>query len=200
MRPEQRMKHIDFAQLVDSFEGKLTALEMARVDEHVTHCGECYSAHGKLAAIFSYTAPVETESVPQATTARILNIYQRKPVPQESPVPTLRGLASLIFDDWQMAVNERYSGIDSRQLLYKTGEYDIDLRIDLAGEKVVLGGQIFPELIGATAELTSSEQNLTAIVNEFGEFAFAPMDTGTYDLLITAGDIVITIEQVPLER
>ena len=192
------MKHIEFSQLVDRFEGRLAAAENCRVDEHVAACRECSAAGRKLADLFAYTPPAATETVPQATTARILNIFKRKSEPQVTHEPARRGFASLIFDDWQMAVNERYSGIDTRQLLYKFREYDIDLRVDLAGDVASVSGQVFPETIGAVATLSSGDLTISRPLNDLGEFAFEPLPRGLYDLHISAGDHEIVIEQVPL--
>ena len=194
------MKHIEFSQLVDRIEGKLAEAEISRVDGHLAVCGQCSSDQLKLADIFAYVAPAEAESVPQATTARILNIFQRRPAPAATSAPARRSIASLIFDDWQVAVNERFSGIDSHQLLYRVGESEIDLRIDLAGGNGQLSGQIFPEIAEATAELTLGETTVSTPLNTFGEFAFAPLPRGCYDLRIIAGDEVILIEQVPIQQ
>jgi hypothetical protein len=194
------MKHIEFAQLVDRFEGKLPADENRQIDGHVRACGKCAAASRKLADLFAYSPPTATETVPQATTARILNIYQRTPAPISTPDPGRLGLASLIFDDWQMAVNERYSGIDSRQMLFRVGQFDIDLRIDLAGDNARLAGQLFPETADSTAEIASETHRLSVKLNEFGEFVFDLLPRGIYDLSFTVGDEKIVIEQIPVQR
>ena len=194
------MKHIEFATLVDKLDGKLSADMERDIDLHVEACGSCETKYRKLAGVFAYSLPTETEQVSQATTARILNIYQRKPVPSEPAKPERRGFASLIFDDWQTALNERYSGLDSRQMLYRLGEFDIDLRIELVGDNCRLTGQLFPESAGATAEMYSADIRQIAELNEFGEFAFDLVPQGVYDIGITVGNHNFQIEQVSLQH
>lgn len=194
------MKHIDFAKLVERFEGSLRPEDVRLVDEHASNCRECSTSYRKLADIFAYTAPVESEAVPQATTARILNIYQRKPAQADAPQPERRGLATLLFDDWQMAVNERYSGIESRQLLFQVEEYQVDLRIEFSGEFGMVAGQIFPAIANATAELINSDRQITAEVSELGEFVFDAVPKGNYELRIASADSEIILEQVPIQQ
>ncbi len=194
------MKHIDFAKLVERFEGSLRPEDVHLVDEHASKCGECSIAYRKLADLFAYTAPAESEDVPQATTARILNIYQRKPAQENEPRLERRGLASLLFDDWQMAVNERYSGIESRQLLFQVNEYQVDLRIEFSGEFAMVTGQIFPAITNATAELIHSDRRITVGLSELGEFVFDAVPKGRYDLRIASADSEIILDQVPIQQ
>lgn len=194
------MKHIDLAKIVDRFEGKLDPEDVSLVDEHVVKCAECSAVSRKLAHLFAYTAPVESEAVPQATTARILNIYQRKPARAESNRTEGRGLVSLLFDDWQTAVNERYSGIESRQLLFQVDEYQVDLRIEFSGEFGMVAGQIFPAIPNAIVELSEQDRRISAELSELGEFVFDAVPKGSYDLRIASEDSEIFIDQVPIQQ
>lgn len=194
------MKHIDFAKVVERFEGKLHPEDVRIVDEHADTCRECSATYRKLADLFSYSAPVEFEAVPQATTARIMNIYQRKPSQAKTPRPERSGLASLLFDDWQMAVNERYSGIESRQLLFQVDEYQVDLRIEFSGEFGMVAGQIFPAISGATAELIHPDRRIAVELSELGEFVFDAVPKGSYELRIASKDSEIFLDQVPIQQ
>jgi hypothetical protein len=194
------MKHIEFAQLVERFEGRVSETEEREITAHIDDCTGCNAEFRKLAAFFTYTEPKEFESVPQAVTARILNTYQRKPGPAVAPEPKRRSLISLIFDDWQMAVNERYSGLDSRQMLYHADEFEIDLRIELVGDKCRLTGQLFPASSGATAEISSADVHEIAELNEFGEFIFDPVHQGVYDFRVSVGTEILDIENIPLQH
>ena len=194
------MKHTDFAKVVERFEGNLRPEDVRIVDEHADECRECSTIYRKLVDLYAYTAPIESEPVPQATTANILNIYQRKPAQAKTVLPERRGLASLIFDDWQMAVNERYSGIDSRQLLYQVDEYQVDLRIEFAGEFGMVTGQIFPAIPNATAELVNQERQIAVELTEHGEFIFDAVPKGNYELRITATDCEIVLDKFPIQQ
>ncbi len=195
----QNMKHIEIETLINKFEGLLPEGDEREVAAHIAGCHECAAESAKLADFFAYSAQHAAE-VPQAVTARILNLYQRKSVAE--PVKTSIGsrIASLVFDDWQMALNERYSGLDSRQLLYRVGDLEIDLRLELVGDMCRLTGQIFPQHDGATAEVSSSAHTAPATFNELGEFTFELMPQGTYDVRILIDNEELTIEKAPLHR
>ncbi len=194
------MKHIEFVRLVEKFERRLSDHETSEIDTHIAECSDCGIESARLADFFAYTDLKDLESVPQAVTARILNIYQRRPVPIETVAPEPGGLGFLIFDDWQMALNERYSGFDTRQMLYRIKGFDIDLRFELISDKCRLTGQLFPESIGATAEISSSNHTATTTLNKFGEFVFELVPQGVYDFRISVGKEDLCIEKVPLQR
>ncbi len=194
------MKHIEFAKLVERFEGRLTTGEELEMAAHIDACGDCGTEFRKLANFFNYLTLKDGEPVPQAVTAGILNIYQRKPAQNQPVVTESRGIGSLIFDDWSMALNERYSGLDTRQMLYRVKDFDIDVRIELIGDKCRLAGQVFPEIIGASAEITSPEHCASADLTEFGEFTLEPVPQGVYRLKISAGSEELILEDIPLRR
>jgi hypothetical protein len=194
------MKHIEFTKLIEKFEGSLTTGDDLEVAAHIETCGDCETEFRKLANLFAYTALTGGETVPQAVTARILNLYQRNPKVSEPVAAKSSWLGSLIFDDWSMAVNERYSGLDTRQMLFRVNGFDIDLRIELVGDKCRLAGQVFPEFNGAVAQITSPENTVSVDLNEFGEFIFEPVSQGVYDLKISAGSEDLFLEKIPLKR
>ncbi len=194
------MKHLEFAKIIEKFEGRLTAADESDVAAHMDACGDCRAEFIKLSNFFAYTAMTGGEPVPQAVTARILNLYQRKPMLSGPVAAKTPWLGSLIFDDWSMAVNERYSGLDTRQMLYRARDIDIDLRIELIGDKCHLTGQVFPEIAGAVAQIASPENIELANLNEFGEFVFDPVPQGVYDLKISAGLEELNLENIPLRR
>lgn len=195
------MKHIEFSTLLEKFEGNLPEAESKAVESHIADCGDCRTAFNKLADLYAYTPDEAFEPVPQAATARILNIYQRKPAAPEPEKKSWFSLDAIVFDDWKTALNERYSGIDSRQLLFSLGEYDLDLRIDLGGGKCTLSGQIFPEIDSAMLEAVSADTQSATQTNELGEFTFDPLPQGVYDIRISnAAGVELNIEKVPLKH
>jgi hypothetical protein len=194
------MKHLDFAKLIEKFEGRLVAADEIEVAAHIDACGDCRAENKKLADFFKYSMLRAGDPVPQAVTAHILNIYQRRPKATETVAVKSSLLGALIFDDWTMAVNERYSGLDTRQMLFRVKDFDIDIRIELVGDKCRLTGQIFPEIAGATVHIASPGNTASADLNEFGEFVFDPVPHGFYDLKVSAESEELNLEKVPLKR
>src|SRR2546430_14691969 len=112
------MKHIEIETLIKKFERQLAGSEEREVAVHLADCYECAAEAAKLADFFGYAEQHITDTVPQAGTARMLNIYQRKPAAAPIQKASISSnIASLVFDDWQMGLNERYSGLDTRQML-----------------------------------------------------------------------------------
>lgn len=194
------MKHVEIETLINKFEGRLDASDEHEIAAHIADCSECAAESAKLADFFAYAEGHKTNDVPQAVTARILNIYQRNPVPQSNKTSIGSSIASLIFDDWQLALNERYSGLDTRQLLYRAGDFEIDLRLELVGDMCRLTGQLFPAHDGVTVMLSSDDLTATASLTEFGEFTFDLVPQGDYDVRITINNNVLNIENIPLKR
>ncbi len=192
------MKHLTFAVLVDRFEGRLADSDVESISSHVAECRACEADYRKLSEFFGYVNQKPTEEVPQAATANILNIFQRRPAVEKPRTSVLSKIGVLVFDDWTTALNERYAGMDSRQLLYRADGFDIDLRIEFVGEQCIVTGQVFPECPGAELTLCSERTSVKASLNEMGEFTFDPVETGDYSLRIKNNEVYLEIENIPL--
>lgn len=193
------MRHIELSQFLEIFDGVSAAAPDRAMDAHLVVCRDCSDTYRKLTELYAYSRPAAEEDVPQATTARILNIYQRSPQPAK-PSKLVFNIASLIFDDWQTLVHERFSGLDSRQLLFRAGEFEIDLRIDIHGDNCTLAGQILPELADATIRVESGEIVREVKTSDLGEFHFDSVPAGEYTFSITAGHVSLRVEKVPLTQ
>lgn len=192
------MKHLTFEKLVDKFEGRLGTAEAELVTSHLNECSACNADHRKLEDFFGYIGDKPSEEVPQAATARILNIYQRTPK-NDSPKESLMSrLGVLVFDDWTTALNERFAGMDSRQMLFRADDIDIDLRIEFVGDKCIVTGQVFPHCPIAEVILRSQDTSVNVKLNDLGEFSFDPVKTGEYSLRIKNDEVDLVIDTIPL--
>ena len=196
--PSQIMKHLKFEKLIEFFENSQPPDEARKISLHLKNCAECAGQMRRLENFFSYAPPTASEEVSQAATARLLNIFQpKKNSPaRESVVSKLFG--RLIFDDWQTATSERLAFSDTRQMLFRAGEFDVDLRFDLSGEKCLIAGQIFSDenLSGGAVEVSSAEKTWIASLNEFGEFVFPPLPAGNFTFRISVAETVFEIADV----
>ena len=203
------MKHTEFEKLVKRFEGSLSLSEERETAEHLGECADCRVLAQKLEAFFHYAADGQTARVSQADTARLLNIFQ----PQSARKISARGesfverlVASLVFDDWQTALNERFvpTGADTRHLLYRAGELEIDMRFEFdggggGGGKCRVSGQIFPDCgERASAEIFSETASETVFLNEYCEFVFPPVAEGVYHFRFNLAGKTIEIEDISL--
>jgi hypothetical protein len=192
------MKHTEFETLINYFEGKLPAAEQHEVSEHLRDCTTCAAESRKLENFLGYVQTREYEQVSQATTANLLNIYKPKKTSVKGESFVKKLVATLAFDDWQTVLNERFILSATRQLLYNTDDFDIDLRLNFIGEKCQVSGQILPDCQNATAEIFSEETSKKVALNQDCEFVFPPVKNGVYGLRINSADTLIEIRDISL--
>lgn len=189
--------HLEFERIVGALEN---AADFSSDEKaHFENCSKCAVQLRKLQNLFSIAPTDFSETIPQAATANLLNIYQKPKV--ETPKNLINRLAGLlIFDDWQpeFALNERLSFQDSRQLLYRAEDYNIDLRLNFAEEKCVVSGQIFVEIIEkpAIVKIFNANFSLETSLNEYGEFEFPPLEQKNFDLQIVLDGKTIEIKDI----
>ncbi|MFT3744836.1 MAG: hypothetical protein QM785_11165 [Pyrinomonadaceae bacterium] len=174
--------------------------QSAEIDHHLEGCPACGEALEKVKAFFAYMDDPGSDPVPQAATAHILNIYQRRPAVQELENTRVPGKAFLVFDDWSMAVNERFSGIDTRQLLFEIDDFTLDLRLELQGDNCRVSGQLFPECAEAAISFSSDESSISTVLSDLGEFSLSPLPQASYDITLSIGQERLSIPKVPLKR
>lgn len=193
------MKHIEFEKLLKKFEGLLAENESGEISAHLAECRDCAVQSAKLEKFFSYANDKPQEEVGQAVTARLLNIFQPKKAFERKKESFGKRLSAILaFDDWQTALNERFTFSDTRQLLYKAENYDIDLRLNFIGGKCQLSGQILPDCETATIEIASENVREKIEVNENCEFVFPLVSQDIYDLRIHFKDFFIEIQDFSL--
>lgn len=191
------MKHAEFETLLGYAEGSLPETERPQVSGHLSVCESCRTELAKLEHFFRFAETGELETVPQATTAHLLNIYRPKKVlPKAAGKMSL--LANLVFDDWKFALNERFVMSDLRQLLYRAGTFEIDLRLNFSGEKCNIDGQVFPDCSGGTAELIGRTGIHRVALDADCEFALPRVECGIYDLKFDIDGVTIEIKDMPL--
>lgn len=192
---KQLLQHIKFDELVRRAEGNLSNSE----DKHLAACAECQTNLQKLQNFFAFAEFSPQESVSQATTAHLLNIYQpSKPKEKATLKNRLRGI--LTFDDWlpEFAVNERLTFSDTRQMLFRADAFEIDLRLNFAAGKCQISGQIFPDCADGKVEISGEDFKEKVSLNEYCEFVFPFIAEGIYDFLITLKDQEIELPPISL--
>lgn len=190
------LQHIKFEQLVRRAEGDLSD---KIADKHLAECAECRTNLQKLQNFFAFAESNQIETVPQAATAHLLNIYHSpKRKEKESFVKRLRG--ALAFDDWlpEFAVNERLAYTDTRQMLFRANGFEIDLRLNFANGKCQPSGQIFPDCTGGEIEIVTSNFTEKVSLNEYCEFVLPFVSEGIYDFKIRLKNTEIEINQISL--
>jgi hypothetical protein len=193
------MKHIEFAKLIEKYERSLTPHEAGEIAEHLSGCAECSLMSKKIASFFYYAQTDKSAEVPQSVTANLLNIWQPKKNAAKKESLVNRIFGKLVFDDWQFALNERLAFSDTRQLLYKTKDFEIDLRLQFINGKCIVSGQVFPDLKeNGKVKIVSDNAEIETKLNENCEFVFSPVAEGTYNLQLDIENTHIEISKLSL--
>lgn len=190
------LQHIEFEELVRRAE---SSLPDKNTDEHLAECTACFDGLQKLKDFFTYAETDSTETVPQSATANLLNIYQPTiKAKRENIADRIRAI--LAFDDWlpEFAVNERLSFADTRQMLFRAAEYEIDMRLNFADGKCQASGQIFPDCENGEIEISAKDFKETTLLNAYCEFILPFVPEGIYDFKLRLDNIEIEIKQVSL--
>lgn len=191
--------HPEFADLVRRIEASLSETELQRMDFHLNVCAVCMKKLQKLENFFTSAKPKVSETVPSATTARLLNIFRHSKKPQKSGLKRyLQGI--LIFDDWmpKFAVNERLFFSETRQMLFRAEHFEIDLRLNFDDGKCQVSGQVFPDCTFGKVKIIGQKFSEEVSFNPSCRFVFLPVEEGIYDFLITTNDSEIRLSQVSL--
>lgn len=190
------MKHIEFEKLLEIMErGDLTD---PPIGDHLRVCPDCAVKTEKLRNFLNYSKTEKFEEVGQQVTSNLLNIFSRKKLSVKKQSFAEKVLAKLVFDDWQFALNERRGMSDTRQLLFKAGAYEIDLRLQFTGDKCQISGQIFPDCENGLIEIIGSDFRAETESDENCEFFFPQVKKGIYQLICRLDGNAIEIENFSL--
>jgi anti-sigma factor RsiW len=192
------LSHIPFHRLVDWVEATLSTEEQLQLQQHLERCSQCRDALAEVKQLISLMQSDQAIDPPPAVTARALRIFQPRVA---APAPSLlqRIVATLQFDTLQspLAMGMRSGAAPSRQLLFRAGDYDLDLRLTptenaptwtIAGQ--VLGG----DKRGGHVEVQNDEQRVQAPLSALNEFVLPLLPSGEYTLMVHLADEEITVE------
>lgn len=204
------MKCPGFEQLIDYCDGLLGDRDAQLIAEHLAsgcqHCTDDCQRYERMRAIAASTVSAEP---PTWVLKRAFKLLDRNPERSNAVDGLGRLIASLMFDSLSQSAlaGVRLAEITDRQLLYRAGNYSIDLQIALSSQsKVDLTGQVlrenefkFDSVAGISLELVrKGEKVRSTVANEFGEFTIKALELDEYDLLIETREGIITVPRLPI--
>lgn len=192
------LSHVPFASLVDLVEGRVRGDERIQLMRHVDSCQRCRTELAQVERLIGIMRSDLSEDAPAHVIARAVRLFQP---PQSQAAPNLlqRVVAALRFDSATLAptmgVRSTPDGqpAAARQLLYSTGEYDLDVRITPAGDAWIVAGQVLNPTDGGRAELQGSNSVVQAPLNDLSEFTLAPTPVGSYKLLVHLNNLIVEV-------
>jgi hypothetical protein len=196
------MRHVTVENLIDYIEGHISNVEKSTLENHVASCMECGELKQEFQVLITRLGEDASFEPPAELVQWGINLFQ--PVTQpEGVVSGLRKfIASLVFDtyDQPLLAGVRRVGAPPRQLLFRAGDVDVDVKIESmeANDRITLVGQV----LSNTAKFfdnTPVKLESHGIVryrtrtNLVGEFSFDEVPKDTYHLSVDLPEGQITL-------
>jgi len=194
------MRHVSAEVLANYIDELCTDSERTTIETHLTSCKECAELKQELYSLVSRLRQEASFEPPADVVQWGINLFQ--PVMRPQPTGLPKFIASLVFDtfDQPMFAGMRRVGTPPRQLLFRAGEVDVDVKIESleANDRITLVGQV---LSGAAKFFDNTPVKLEShgIVryrtktNVVGEFSFDEVPKDTYHLSVDLPEGQITL-------
>ncbi len=194
------MRHVNIENLINYMDGQTLDVEKSTLESHLTNCGECAELKQEFQAFMVRLQEDASFEPPAELVQWGVNLFQ--PVMQLKAGGVRRMIASLIFDTFDQPVmaGVRRVGAPPRQLLFRAGDVDVDVKIESmeANDRITLVGQV---LSNAAKFFDNTPVKLEShgIVryrtrtNVVGEFSFDEVPKDTYHLSVDLPEGQITL-------
>jgi len=196
------MRHVTVEDLIDYIEGQTSDVEKSTLDGHVATCRECGELKQEFQALITRLREDASFEPPAELVQWGINLFQPVTQPQGVVSGLRKFIASLVFDtyDQPLLAGVRRVGAPPRQLLFRAGDVDVDVKIESmeANDRITLVGQV----LSNTAKFfdnTPVKLESHGIVryrtrtNLVGEFSFDEVPKDTYHLSVDLPEGQITL-------
>ncbi|MGH9841305.1 MAG: hypothetical protein ACREEM_21330 [Blastocatellia bacterium] len=192
------LQHIPFATLADLAENRIPTQEQTETLAHLSLCSQCDSQLTQLRLMIEMMRTHKVVDVPQHLDKFALQLF--RPRIATSPSLLRRVQAALSFDSLQMspAFGLRAAQSTTRQLIFSTDEYDLDLCIAPSGGSFLLTGQVLGPARNGTVELRGHFVTLQTDLNDSLEFSLPAAPAGKYELILRLRDSEIVVPNLQL--
>jgi len=195
------MDHISVEELIDYAEGHVSGAAKDQIEHHLLECTECTEVKEEIWNLVLQLQSDAANEPPAELVQWGTSLFQ--PLAQPSNGSKLRKLvAALVFDtfDQPMLAGVRNVGTASRQLLFRAGDVDVDVKIESmeSNERITLAGQVLATsatfLENAPVKLESHGMTrFKTVTNMVGEFSFDEVPKDTYHLSVDLPEGQITL-------
>jgi hypothetical protein len=194
------MKHVDIENIINYLDGQGTDIERSALETHCAACQDCLALKQEFHGLISALREDSTFEPPAELVQWGVDLFQ--PVFQPEKGGLRKIIASLVFDtfDQPIVAGVRRVGAPPRQLLFRAGDVDVDVKIESmeANDRITLVGQV---LSTATKFFDNTPVKLEShgIVryrtktNVVGEFSFDEVPKDTYHLSVDLPEGQITL-------
>jgi hypothetical protein len=198
-----RMRHLNAENLMEYVEGHATVEAKTAVDSHLSQCSDCTELKQELEQFILQLQADAAFEPPADLVQWGVSLFQPMLQPKESAGGKIRKfVASLVFDtfDEPMLAGVRRVGAPPRQLLFRAGDVDVDVKIESmeANDRISLVGQVLSnteKFFDNTPVKLESHGTVRykTMTNFVGEFAFDEVPKDTYHLSVDLPEGQITL-------
>jgi hypothetical protein len=196
------MRHITVENLIDYIESQASDVEKSTLEGHVATCRECAELKQEFQALIYRLKDDASFEPPAELVQWSVDLFQPVEQPQDAVSGLRKFIASLVFDTYDQPIlaGVRRVGAPPRQLLFRAGDVDVDVKIESmeANDRITLVGQV----LSNTAKFfdnTPVKLESHGIVryrtttNVVGEFSFDEVPKDTYHLSVDLPEGQITL-------
>lgn len=194
------MRHLTVENIMDYMDGIGTDVEKSTVATHLVDCEECSELKQEFQVLAMQLREDSAFEPPAELVQWGVDLFQ--PVMQLEKSGLRKIIAALVYDtfDQPMLAGVRRVGAPPRQLLFRAGDVDVDVKIESmeTNDRITLVGQV---LSSATKFFDNTPVKLEShgIVryrtrtNVVGEFSFDEVPKDTYHLSVDLPEGQITL-------
>lgn len=197
------MRHVNAENLMGYMDGQVTAATKATIESHLSQCSECVELKQELEQ-FVLQLQADAAFEPPADLVQWgVSLFQPMLQTKETVGGKIKKfVASLVFDtfDEPMLAGVRRVGAPPRQLLFRAGDVDVDVKIESmeANDRISLVGQVLSnteKFFDNTPVKLESHGTVRykTMTNFVGEFAFDEVPKDTYHLSVDLPEGQITL-------
>ena len=196
------MRHITVENLIGYIDGQVSDVEKSTLEGHVTTCRDCAELKQEFQALIHRLKEDASFEPPAELVQWSINLFQPVMQPQGAVSGLRKFIASLVFDtyDQPMLAGVRRVGAPPRQLLFRAGDVDVDVKIESmeANDRITLVGQVLSNT-DKFFDNTPVKLESHGIVryrtrtNVVGEFSFDEVPKDTYHLSVDLPEGQITL-------
>jgi len=194
------MRHLTVENIITYMDGQGSDVEKSTLETHLAGCKECSELKQEFQTLMFQLREDSSFEPPAEVVEWGVNLFQPVMKPEKGGIRKI--VASLIFDtfDQPLLAGVRRVGAPPRQLLFRAGDVDVDVKIESmeANDRITLVGQV---LSSATKFFDNTPVKLEShgIVryrtrtNVVGEFSFDEVPKDTYHLSVDLPEGQITL-------
>jgi hypothetical protein len=185
------MRHISVEDLISYADEQNPVSDRPMIETHLLSCVDCREVNEEIRSFVSALCNDSAFEPPAELLQWGINLFQ--PLVQPSPVGLRKVIASLIYDsfDQPLLAGVRSVGAPPRQMLYRAGDVDVDVKIESmhSYDRISLAGQVLssaPKFYHNTPVklVCHGLVRYETTTNVVGEFSFDEVPKDTYHLWV----------------